>query len=114
MAFAGVEDTYENTADWQKIMTMEKGMDAARTKLRDPFMAKFRHVFFHQGRDGISAACGEVSSVNNFANNTEFQRFISAGSQDLTFFEKDLREFPLIWGSLCESLPRPASEVRPR
>lgn len=47
--------------------------------------------------------CGEVNSRNSFGGYGGFQRFISAGREDLTFLaeQMDAGEFAKAWNQMC-------------
>lgn len=99
---AGPEDAYDKSTDAKKIGWMQKGMEAAKAKLKDPGSAKFRGVYFHQGADGIPMTCGEVNSKNSLGGYGGFQRFVSAGKSDLTFVEEQVTDFSTVWSSFCQ------------
>ena len=65
-AIAGSEDAYDKTLDAKKIAWMNQGMEAVKTKLKDPDSAEFRNVYFHRGSEDIPMTCGEVNSKNSF------------------------------------------------
>jgi len=95
----------ESRADREtrEFVWMERGKDAAKAKLKDPDSAKFRNVYFHQGKSGVPLTCGEVNSRNSFGGYGGFQKFISAGSADLTFLQEqmDASEFAKAWNKMC-------------
>src|SRR3546814_18465727 len=66
-------------------------MDMVRSILKDGDSAKFRGVFFSDG-GGVPTSCGEVTAKNAFGGDRGFQRFMSAGSTELTFIEEQLPE----------------------
>lgn len=82
---------------------MERGKDSVRSKLKDAASAQFRNVYFYRGKDGIPMTCGEVNSRNSFGGYGGFQRFISAGREDLTFLaeQMDAGEFAKAWNQMC-------------
>ena len=100
-SFAGIEDSYDRTTDYKKIGWMDKGMASAKAKLKDPGSAQFRGVYYHSGSDGIPVTCGEVNSKNSFGGYGGYQKFISAGSADLTFLEEQVADFYNLWNTLC-------------
>jgi hypothetical protein len=95
----------ESPADREtrEMVWMERGKDAARSKLKDPDSAKFQNVYFHQGKDGVPLTCGEINSKNSFGGYGGFQKFISAGQADLTFLQEqmDASEFAKVWNEMC-------------
>lgn len=101
-AYAETQDAYDKTTDGKKIGWMQKGMEATKSKLKDPSSAKFQGVYFHQGADSIPMTCGEVNSKNSFGGYGGFQRFVSAGKADLTFLEEQVADFPTIWNRFCQ------------
>ncbi|WP_155951994.1 hypothetical protein [Pseudoxanthomonas suwonensis] len=80
-----------------------RGQDAVKAKLKDPGSAQFRGIYFHRGQDGVPITCGEVNSKNSFGGYSGFQRFISAGSAELTYLQEqmDAREFVTVWNRFC-------------
>lgn len=102
IASAGTQDAYEKTKDSKKIGWMQKGMDAAKIKLKDPGSAQFRGVYFNRGVDGVPMTCGEVNSKNGFGGYTGFQRFISGGKPELTFMEEQVSDFSSAWNKFCQ------------
>ena len=78
-----------------------QGMDTVRELLRDPGSAEFRDVYFNRGADDIPVTCGEVNSRNAYGGYSGFQRFVSAGSPDLTFLEEQVADFDTVWRQLC-------------
>lgn len=102
VAYAGPQDAYDKTTDGKKIGWMQKGMEAAKAKLKDPSSAQFRGVYFNQGADGIPMTCGEVNSKNSFGGYGGFQKFVSAGKSDLTFLEEQVADFSTVWNRFCQ------------
>lgn len=81
-----------------------KGQDAVVAKLKDPGSAQFRNAFFHLAKSKgqyTPISCGEVNSKNGFGGYSGYQRYISAGSPDLTFLEEEMPEFEKAWQQLC-------------
>jgi len=101
-AHAESQDAYDKTTDSKKIGWMQKGMEAAKAKLKDPVSAQFRGVYFHQGTDGIPMTCGEVNSKNGFGGYGGFQKFVSAGKSDLTFLQEQVSDFASVWSRFCQ------------
>lgn len=100
-ALAGTEDSYDRTTDAKKIAWMDKGKQAAESKLKDPSSAKFRNVYFHRGADNIPMTCGEVNSKNSYGGYGGFQKFVSAGNSELTFLEEQVADFNNVWNRFC-------------
>lgn len=101
-AYAGPSDSYDKTTDGEKIAWMDKGMALMKSKLKDPHSAEFRNVYFHRGRDGAPVTCGEINSKNSFGGYSGFQRFLSAGTPDLTVMEEQMSGFEKVWDRLCQ------------
>lgn len=100
---ADQQEFLDKTTDHKKIGWMQRGMDAAKTILKDPESAKFRNVYFNQGADNIPMTCGEVNSKNSFGGYGGFQRFISGGKPELSFLEEQVGEdFTTIWERFCQ------------
>src|SRR3546814_6748300 len=71
-----------------------------RSILKDGDSAKFRGVFFSDG-GGVPTSCGEVNAKNAFGGYRGFQRFMSAGSTELTFIEEQVTDFGTVWAKFC-------------
>lgn len=99
--FAGPEDSYNKTTNGKKIAWMDKGKQAAKSKLKDPSSAQFRNVYFHQGAKGVPMTCGEVNSKNSFGGYGGYQKFVSAGKPELTFLQEQVADFSKVWNSFC-------------
>jgi hypothetical protein len=95
------DDAYETTGDAKKIAWMDRGMEAVKLKLKDPKSADFRSVYFNRGGDNIPMTCGQVNARNSFGGYMGFQRFISAGTPDLTFLESEVSDFDQAWARFC-------------
>jgi len=80
---------------------MQKSMAMTRIKLNDPQSAKFREVFVNKASNGAPVTCGEVNSKNNRGEFGGFQKFVSAGTPDLTFLQADVPAFDQIWKQYC-------------
>jgi hypothetical protein len=98
---AVAKDTLETSTDSKKIAWMHKGIDAVKSRLKDPSSAQFRGVYFSRGADNMPMTCGEVNSKNCFGGYTGHQRFISAGQPDLTFLENEVSGFADVWARFC-------------
>ena len=100
-----VASTTPSTADQQakELAWTERGKQAVKAKLKDPDSAQFRGIRFHQGKDGVPMACGEVNSKNSFGGYGGFQKFVSAGSVELTFLAEQMEstEFAKVWNQMC-------------
>lgn len=88
-------------SDPREFAWIEKGKETVKMKLKDPDSAQFRNVFFHRGEKNVPMACGEVNSKNSFGGFVGYQRFISAGRPDLTFFENEVSGFNTSWNEFC-------------
>lgn len=98
------EDAAKNAARDNEIKEMvwvEKGKDAVKARLKDPDSAKFREVYFFRGKDNIPMTCGQVNSKNSFGGFSGFQHFVSGGSAELTFLEKEVKDFHKAWNRYC-------------
>jgi hypothetical protein len=81
-----------------------KGQEAVERKLKDPSSAQFRHMFFHMAKlNGKDApiSCGEVNSKNSFGGYNGYQRYISAGTPELTYLEEEVADFSKAWKIMC-------------
>jgi hypothetical protein len=81
-----------------------RGQEAVTAKLKDPESAQFRNTFFHMAKlDGkeVPVSCGEVNSKNSFGGYGGYQRYISAGSAELTYLEEEMADFSQAWKLMC-------------
>lgn len=101
LAVAGSEDAYDKTTDGKKIVWMDRGKVSVKAKLKDPESAQFRGLYFHRGKDGIPMTCGEVNSKNGFGGYVGFQRFLSAGTVELTMLQHEAPDFSAAWNRAC-------------
>lgn len=99
--FTAPDDSHGETTDVQELLWVERGKQVVKSKLKDPNSAEFRNVFFHRGSDDIPVTCGEVNSKNSFGGFGGFQKFISAGSAEMTFLEEEVSDFWNLWNTLC-------------
>ncbi|HEY9566927.1 MAG TPA: hypothetical protein VIR38_02455 [Thalassobaculum sp.] len=97
---AAGKDYYDKSRDVKRIAWMDRGMDMVRSILKDGDSAKFRGVFFSDG-GGVPTSCGEVNAKNAFGGYRGFQRFMSAGSTELTFIEEQVTDFGTVWAKFC-------------
>jgi len=98
---APASDAYDTTRDVKKIAWMDRGMEAVNLKLKDPGSAEFRRVYFNRGANSVPTTCGEVNARNGFGGYIGFQRFVSAGTAELTFLESEVSDFDTVWNQLC-------------
>jgi len=90
------------TLDWgRQQQWIRLGKKAVRAKLKDPESAKFKDVYFYQGKDNVPVTCGLVNAKNSFGGYSGFEHFVSAGSVDLTYLESEVKDFGVIWNRLC-------------
>ena len=92
----------ENTTkETQERIWIIKGEEAVKNKLKDGSSAEFRNVFFNN--NGTPVSCGEVNSKNSFGAYSGYQRFVSAGSTELTFLEEQVKDsFDGVWSKYCK------------
>lgn len=76
----------------QTFSMIERSKEAARKRLKDPASAEFREVRYHEGKEGVPMVCGEVNAKNAFGGRAGFERFVSTGAEDKTFFESDVSD----------------------
>lgn len=98
-----VEDRDASDRASREVQWTLRGQEAVRRMLKDPDSAEFRNVRFHQGKDGVPMTCGEVNSKNSFGGYGGFQRFISAGRDELTYLSEqmDASDFAEVWNRFC-------------
>ena len=77
------------------------GKDSVRSKLKDGDSAKFKDVFFSQGKDGVPVSCGWVNSKNGFGAYGGYQRYIATNRAELTFLEEQISDFQVAWNRFC-------------
>lgn len=80
---------------------IEKGKESVLAKLKDPKSAEFKEVYFFRGADNTPMTCGQVNSKNSFGGYVGFQRFVSAGSVELTYLQNEVADFSNLWNKLC-------------
>lgn len=85
----------------QEIAWIGKGQDAVKAKLKDPSSAQFRELYVNRGQGMPPMTCGEVNSKNSFGGFSGYQRFVSAGTAELTFLESEVSDFGSVWAQLC-------------
>ena len=85
----------------QELVWIEKGKDAIRNRMKDPGSSVFQNVFFSRTSDGAPVTCGEVNGKNSFGGYSGFQRFVSAGSPELSFLETEVADFSTLWDTMC-------------
>jgi hypothetical protein len=81
-----------------------KGQEAVASTLKDPSSAQFRKVFFHMAKiegKNVPMSCGEVNSKNSFGGYNGYQRYISAGTPDLSYLEEEVADFGKAWKLMC-------------
>lgn len=85
----------------KQIAWNEKGMDAIKTKLKDPDSAQFRDVEFYDGVAPVT--CGLVNAKNSFGGYSGFERFI-AGGDIITVLESEMAagEMDKLWPQVCK------------
>lgn len=76
-------------------------MTAIQNLAVDPGSLQFRQVEVHRQASGATAVCGEFNAKNRAGGYNGFERFISAGTADQTWLEKDVPDFQSVWSSLC-------------
>lgn len=89
------------TLGGKEIAWISKGQDAVKAKLKDPSSAEFRELYFNQNAGMPPMACGEVNSKNSFGGFAGYQKFMSAGSPEMTFLESEVSDFGTAWAQLC-------------
>ena len=80
---------------------IEKGKESVLAKLKDPKSAEFKEVYFFRGADNVPITCGQVNSKNSFGGYVGFQRFVSAGSPEMTFLQNEVTDFATVWNKFC-------------
>lgn len=94
------KDFYDKSTDVKRVAWMDRGMQMVRSALKDGDSAKFRGVFFSD-EGSVPTACGEVNAKNSFGGYGGFQRFLSAGSRELTLLEEQVSDFDVVWTKFC-------------
>lgn len=107
MCFIFIEDktdssnnTNNYSQETKQALWVEKGKEAVKERLKDPQSAQFKNVFYSNS-GGAHATCGQINSKSPSGGYTGYQYFISAGDVSLTFFEKEVKDFPQVWNKFC-------------
>lgn len=96
-----VENKRSDNDPFQQALFVGKGKAAVKEKLKDPDSANFRNTFFHMSGKGLPFACGEVNSKNSFGAYGGYQKFISMGAAELTYFQEETADFVESWNDFC-------------
>lgn len=96
------DSSMEMSQAMKESIWMEKGKEAVKNKLKEANSATFRKVYFHRGGDNTPMTCGEVNSKNSLGGFTGYQRFVSAGKDNLTFLQEQVKDFSTIWNKFCQ------------
>lgn len=78
------------------------GKNAVRSRLKDPKSAEFKNIYVFVGKNNVPVICGQVNSKNSFGAYVGFQRFVTAGSSELTFLQSDADDFDSVWNKFCK------------
>lgn len=90
------EEMRDKMAYW-----VTSGQIAVKARLRDPGSVEWGELWFAWGVDGVPVVCGRFNAKNGFGGYMGMQRFISAGSPELTFFQSEVSDFSNAWELLC-------------
>lgn len=86
----------------RSVAWIDRAKGAIKQKLKDPDSAEFQRVKFFAQREKLPPlVCGEVNAKNSFGGRAGFQRFISAGSSDLSYLETEMSDFESAWRMMC-------------
>jgi len=91
-------DPYKDNS--KQIAWIEISKDAVRNKLKDGKSAQFKDVKFNKvsmANGNMPIVTGYVNSKNSFGGYGGYQRFVSAGQEDLTFLEEQVEDFEIVW-----------------
>jgi hypothetical protein len=88
--------TYRDKPSWIK-----HGKKIVAWKLKRKGLPEFRRVFVHQTAAGNAFTCGEVRVRGRKDNLGRYQRFISGGRHEVTFFERRVKHFESAWRAYC-------------
>jgi hypothetical protein len=89
----------------RSVAWIDRAKGAVKQKLKDPGSAEFQRVkFFAQKEKLPPLVCGEVNAKNSLGGKAGFQRFISAGSADLSYLETEMPDFENAWTMMCPSM----------
>jgi hypothetical protein len=95
------KEYYTTSRNPSTVMLMVVGMQAVKADLKYEDSAKFKNVYFIIGQEGVPVTCGEVNSRGDSGDYLGFQRFISTGDPELTFFEEQSINFEKLWKKFC-------------
>lgn len=90
----------EQYKEAKKLAWIEEGKKRVVQKLKDQSSAQFYNLTVSR-KGGMPMVCGEVNAKNSFGDHTGWQKFISAGSPDLTFLEEQVKGFDSVWLKYC-------------
>lgn len=86
----------------RSVAWIDRAKGAIKQKLKDPESAEFQRVKFFAQREKLPPlVCGEVNAKNSFGGKAGFQRFISAGSSELSYLETEMSDFESAWTMMC-------------
>ena len=72
----------------------------AQQMAKDPSSVKFRNDYA-KTKNGHTVICGEINAKNGFGGYGGFQRFMSNGNPDGTFYEENTKDFNQAWKKYC-------------
>lgn len=88
--------TYRDESSW-----VNHGKKIVTWKLKQKGRAEFRRVFVHQTAAGNAFTCGEVRVRGRKDDLGRYQRFMSGGRHEVTFFERKVKNFESAWRAYC-------------
>ena len=91
-----IANNYYRTTDAKMILAMNVGMEIVSLRLKDPKDLEFRDVYFNKGAGRLSVTCGSVKVMGSY------QYFVSTGAQDMTYLEREAKNFSDLWAALCQ------------
>ncbi len=69
--------------------------------MKDPSSTKFRNVKYHNSATVGHSVCGEVNAKNSFGAYSGYTRFVSNGTDSVTFLESESTDFKTTWKTIC-------------
>lgn len=91
------------TGEPSDVVVLAGAQQAIKERAVDPASVRFRRLRVHKQASGTKAVCGEFNARNRAGGYNGFQRFISAGTDGLTWTDAEVADFDNAWQGLCTS-----------
>lgn len=98
MFHAFSETSFSKEQNW-----IDRCEQLVRAQLKDADSARFRQVFFnHATKMKFPIACGQVNAKNSFGDYAGYEGFICGGTDQTTWLEENIADFPHAWETFCK------------